>query len=200
MVDCVGDRIHRLVAGVFLALVFAACPSTARSTPSAVCQLSQFNVLLGPRISEATGQHTLALRLVSRSAERCVLDGYPEVALYDDRGLIPFRIQNGGGQMVTHHRPVRFVVRAGGSAWVVLDNYRCDLGTKRAATSVRIATANSALRPLLLVSVVNPYRRLDYCGQGDPGSSLLSHRSNPRFERRSAAEPQMTVGCPSVAL
>ena len=68
-------------------------------------------------------------------------------------------------------RPVRFVVRAGGSAWVVLNNDRCDLGRKRAATRVPIANANSPGGALPLVSVES-LPRPDYCGHGNPGSTL----------------------------
>jgi hypothetical protein len=165
-------RVHRLAAGVLLSLLFAAGPGVARSTPDAACRLSQFKVVLGPGISEATGQHTLALRLVGSGRASCILDGYPRVALYDRAGLIPFSIRNGGGQMITHHRPTRFGLDPGGSAWVVLNNYRCDLGSKRAATRVRIWLAAPALDTFAAVRIVDPYRRLHYCGKGDPGSIL----------------------------
>jgi hypothetical protein len=92
--------------------------------------------------------------------------------LYDHAGAIPFRIRNGGDQMITHDRPTRFVVRAGGNAWVVLNHYRCDLGDKRGATSVRMGPAVPAPGAATFVTITDPYRRLAYCGQGDPGSIL----------------------------
>jgi hypothetical protein len=110
--------------------------------------------------------------LVARGEASCIFNGYPQVALYDHAGLIPFRIRNGGDQMITHHRPTRFVVRPGGNAWVALNNYRCDLGNKRAATSARIGPAAPALGAAAFVAILNPYRRLEYCGEGDPGSVL----------------------------
>jgi hypothetical protein len=52
--------------------------------------MSQFAVAIGPYVSEATQQRTLALRLVYRGDRMCVLNGYPRLTLYDARGVIPF--------------------------------------------------------------------------------------------------------------
>src|SRR2546428_13892803 len=52
------------IVGVCLvALSVAAARSQARPAAAVPCRLSQFAVSLGPYVSEATGQHTLALRL-----------------------------------------------------------------------------------------------------------------------------------------
>jgi hypothetical protein len=48
-------------------------------------------------VGEATEKQTLALRLVNRGKQVCVLDGCPRVVLSDARRMIPFRIGHGGG-------------------------------------------------------------------------------------------------------
>jgi hypothetical protein len=107
---------------------------------------------------------------VNRTGSRCVLDGYPVVALRDRIGLVPFAIRHGGAQMVTSRPPARFVVRPGGAAFVLLNHYRCDRGDLRAATSVRIRVPGQAVT--LTLRLTDPYRRPSYCGPGDPGSTL----------------------------
>jgi hypothetical protein len=117
-------------------------------------------------ISEATGQHTLALRLGNRGRTACVLYGYPKFELRDRRGTIPFRISHGGDQMVTARPPTRVLVRARGAAFVVLNRYRCDLEDRGSARSVRLAfrRGGSALESSI------PRGWIQWCGKGDPGS------------------------------
>jgi hypothetical protein len=63
-------------------------------------------------------------------------------------------------------------VRRRGSAWVVINHYRCDLGPKRAATVIRIGVQGAAYADTISVKVSNPYSMVDYCGKGDPGSTI----------------------------
>ena len=99
----------------------------ARSGPTAAaeCRMSQFSAFLGSYVSEATEQHTLALRLVNRGSRTCALDGYPRVRLLDSRGVIPFPIKHGHDQMITTQPPKPVVVRPGGSAFVILNKNAC---------------------------------------------------------------------------
>ena len=77
-----------------------------------------------------------------------------------------------GFQIHEDELPTRFVVRSGGDAWVVLNHYRCDLGDKLASTRVRIGTAGAIPAEMTSITITDPYRQLDYCGKGDPGSTL----------------------------
>jgi hypothetical protein len=128
------------------------------------CDVADFAIGLGPEVTEATGQHTLLLRLRNRRGA-CFFGGYPRVTLLDGRGAIPFAIVHGGDQMVTNRPPQRFVVRRGGSAFVAMNQYRCDLGDRRTANVVRLGP-NASLR------LTDRYRKPHYCGRGDPGSTL----------------------------
>jgi hypothetical protein len=57
------------LAGALLLSVYLTAPVfAAKSASPTTCRISQFVLSLGPEISEATGQHTLALRLVSVEA------------------------------------------------------------------------------------------------------------------------------------
>jgi N-acetylmuramoyl-L-alanine amidase len=140
-------------------------PASRRSTQAfvAACDLTRFTLALGPLVSEATGQHTLALRLRNHGAA-CRFDGYPRLTLLDRRGAIPFAVTHSGDQMITERPPQRFVVPHGGTAFVVMNQYRCDLGDKRTAVVVRLPGAR--------LRITDKLRRPRYCGRGDPGSTL----------------------------
>jgi hypothetical protein len=134
------------------------------------CRMQQFTVSIGRRISEATGQHTLALRLTNRGAA-CTLYGRPALWFEDTHGRIPFQLRSGTDQMITATYALPVQVRQGGSAWVVINHYRCDLGDKRAASVIRMGVQDASYRNTIRVVINNPYQ-VDYCGKGDPGSTI----------------------------
>jgi hypothetical protein len=141
--------------------------------------MADFTVGIGPRISEATGQNTLALRLVNRRVATCFLRGYPNIAAYDRQGMIPFLVRHGGDQMVTSRPPTRVIVRRNRAAFVLLNHYRCDLGDRRTPTSVRIRLAGATSTESASVKLTVANGRLAYCGKGDPGSILTVSAFEP---------------------
>ncbi len=112
------------------------------------CRIQQFTVTIGRRISEATGQHTFALRLTNRGSA-CTLFGTPALWFEDTHGQIPFQLRGGTDQMIAATDPLPVQVRQGGSAWVVFNHYRCDLGPQRRANMIRIALSGAAYTRLL---------------------------------------------------
>ncbi len=158
--------------GVALAIACIVGHAGARVAAPAPCRLTQFELRLGPDVSEATGQHSLALKLVNRSGSRCFFDGYPSVSFRDGTGPLPFVITHRGDQMVTSRAPARFVVAPGHSAFVVLNHYRCDRGSLRDATHLVIGSAGAHRAAAVVFTITDPYRRLSYCGAGDPGSTV----------------------------
>jgi hypothetical protein len=169
------------LVGLFLAALWVAAAGSRAQPVAAPCRLSQFAVSLGPYVSEATGQHTLALRLANRGSRTCVLDGYPRVMLYDAAGAIPFVIRHGGDQMISSRPPKPVVVRPGGRAFVVINKYRCDRGAVpgtrgtrriRISSGTRAAAGSASITFGDLHTIPMPYRIPDYCGRGDPGSTL----------------------------
>lgn len=157
----------------------AAAVSNALPDVPVSCRLTQFAVSLGPYVSEATGQHTLALRLANRGSRTCVLDGYPRVTLYDTAGTIPFVIRDGGDQMIPSRRPRPLYVRPGGHAFVVMNKYRCDRGMvpgTRGTLRIELSSSTRAGSASITFedphTIPRPYMIPDYCGRGDPGSTL----------------------------
>ena len=123
-----------------------------------------FSLARGPDVSPGTGDHPLALRLVNRGSGTCRVRGYPNIVLQDRHGRIPFVITHRGDQMVTSKPPVTITVRPHRAAYVLLNNYRCDLGGRRSATLLRIGAST--------LHLTDPYRRPNWCGKGDRGSIL----------------------------
>src|SRR5919201_814115 len=120
--------------------------------------------------SPPTGRNPVTLALTNRSGRACFFDGYPTVAVLGvDGSELPFRYNRGGGMLVTSRPPARVEVPPGGSAYVTIDKYRCDLGSQQESAAVRLAPpGDSAALRLLLAA----HPRFDYCGPGDPGSTV----------------------------
>ena len=176
-----------LVGTLILSVSVSGSPTAAGSEAATACRMSAFRLRLGPWISEATGQHTLALRLVSQSASSCVLKGYPSVTLSDRAGPVPFLIRHGGDQMITSRPPTRVLVRPGRGAFVLMNHYRCDRGDLRATTVVKIGLRGHTRREIATLRLTDPYRMPNYCGPGDPGSVLTVSPFEPTL--RSAFVP-----------
>jgi hypothetical protein len=168
-----------VIGGLLIAVSLLAQASqggaAAEVRPS--CRASDFSIAVGFAISPATGQNPLTLRLKNRGANTCVLFGYPTISLADRRGAIPFAIRRGGDQMVTARRPTPVLVRVRGSAFVVLNKYRCDLGDRRLARTLRLGFPTDASRRLSLA--FPPYPHIAYCGKGDPGSTVATSPFEP---------------------
>jgi Domain of unknown function (DUF4232) len=120
-------------------------------------------------VGEATGQNTLAMRLTNRRTMSCLLDGYPVLALYDSHGRIPFTIYHGGDQMVTSGKPSRVVVAPGRTGVIVINKYRCDIGTKRITSELSIGLSGVARKT---IAYPPGHGVFGYCGSGDPGSTI----------------------------
>jgi hypothetical protein len=135
------------------------------------CRMGQFKITVGPRISEATGQHTLALRLTNRG-RACAVFGFPTLWLEDAAGRIPFLVRTGRDQMIAANYPMPVHVRAGGNAWVVINHYRCDRGDERAASIIRIGLTGATGQSTASITIRSPYELVSYCGRGDPGSTI----------------------------
>lgn len=136
------------------------------------CRVSQLTMAKGFEISPGTGQNPLTLRLTNRAQRPCVLHGYPTIAFMDERGSIPFRIRRGGDQMIAPQRPRRVLVRAGRSAFVIVNTFRCDLGDVRVARTLRFGLPGRTSSRLSLA--LPAYPRITYCGSGDPRSTVVT--------------------------
>jgi len=87
-------------------------------------------------VSPQTGQHPILLTLTNKGSTACFLFGYPGISLYDAQGqLLPLTYQWGGDQEVTSAPPSRVGLAPGGTAYVLINKYRCDLGEVESATT-----------------------------------------------------------------
>jgi Protein of unknown function (DUF4232) len=149
-------------------------PPDAQATPAidlatvAPCTVASLKLGYGGGVSEATGQHTLALKFENISSSSCSLFGYPVVKLYDAAGSeLPFVYVNRGDQMVTGAPPHPFALAPGVTGFVTINKYRCDLGTRSVASIVEIELPGSSAGLQFSAS-----SSLGYCGPGDPGSTV----------------------------
>jgi hypothetical protein len=175
--------IRGLLVAVSLLLQAPSGGIAAEARPN--CRASSFSIATGFGISPATGQNPLTLRLTNRGPNACALYGYPAISLADGRGTIPFAIRRGGDQMVTARRPTQVLVRPGRSSFVVLNKYRCDLGIRRLARTLRLGFPRDTSRRLSLT--LSRYPRIGYCGKGDAGSTLATSPFEPSL--RAALHP-----------
>jgi Protein of unknown function (DUF4232) len=150
-------------------------PPTDRAALSApdngpACHPSQLRLTAGPRISEATEQHTLLLVFRSISATACHLQGYPGVALADSAGRrLSFTYRRGGDQMLTSAAPAPVRLPPGGLAYSALNKNACVSFTQTGAARAEV-TSPGQHEPLVLT--LPHYPLLDYCGVGDPGHTI----------------------------
>ncbi len=133
--------------------------------------MGQLAVSIGPWISEATEQHTLALRLTQRGSGACTLDGFPRVILSDARGPIRFRIRHTGDQMISARPPRPVRLHPGVTAYLLLNKNACVAGSYRSATRIEIETpSNGAASFTFPARMPFPWRIPDFCTvAGDPG-------------------------------
>ena len=138
---------------------------------------SHLRLSVGPNHSPATGQNPEAIRLTN-AGSRCVLDGYPLIQFADADGVaIPFALSQTGDQMVTGTSGHPMVIERGGSAWIVLNKYRCDLGDRTAVETIEVRLPGAGA----VGAVAARDSGWAYCGSGDPGSTVHVSPFEPRL-------------------
>jgi hypothetical protein len=179
--------VKSIIAAMLVSLAAAGCQETtvsssatvAHPTPSAQphaerhCAASALVLRPGPAISAMTGEHADSLMLTNHGSVVCTVSGYPQVTLYNSRGVaVPFRYAKGGGPYVTAKKPATLTLAPGRSAYVLVAKYRCDVGTLDDATAIQLTVrglqgpAFSGREP-----IGGGAAGLSYCkgGRKDPG-------------------------------
>jgi hypothetical protein len=87
---------------------------------------------------EPTGQHTVPLAVTRTGGQPCTLDGYPRVVLLNSQRQRLAFSYNHHDQVVTTHPPHPVQVAGHGSAFFMIDKYRCDIRAQSAARWVRV--------------------------------------------------------------
>jgi len=96
-----------VLAAVLPVPTATAVDASAGSVPH--CVAAQLDLRTVDRISEATGQHTLDLKLRDRSG-RCWMFGYPRVSLVDHGRVLPFQVRHVRDQEIGNVTAVRVVL------------------------------------------------------------------------------------------
>jgi hypothetical protein len=143
------------------------------------CVAGQLAVSWGGQVSEATGQHTVSLTISNISTNGCYLSGYPQIGLIDNAGrVLPLQYQTTGDQMVTPAPPLHVDLTPNGLAYVTVNKYRCDTTDLMQASVLRLTPPGltSSFDVSLGANV-----SMDYCGPGDPGSTVHISPVEPNF-------------------
>lgn len=174
-------RSRRLLhGGVVVSMVLWAPAIHAGSAASMAppCTTGALSLSLGPQISSETGEHGLILRLTNHAKRWCTVSGYPGVSFYAHHRLLPFR-SLWGGRYGTGGEPMTVPLRRGARASFVVAKYRCDAGTVRTASEVRVYPPNSTTRLRLALRRQDGVSDISYCRRGvtpaaadDPGNTL----------------------------
>ena len=120
--------------------------------------------------AEPTGQHTAPLAIRRNGAAACTLVGYPTVALLDARGHeLGFRYSHRGDSVVAAHPPRVVDVAGHGSAYFLLNKYRCDIRSLSAARWLRVTLPG--VRGSLTFRLPH-YPIIDYCPADPPSRTI----------------------------
>lgn len=120
--------------------------------------------------SEPTGQHTAPVVLKRLGSTRCTLDGYPTIALVDAHGrVLPFRYSHRGDLVVAARPPHVVHVGGSGSAFFLLNKYRCDLRDTGIARWLRVSLPGVHGG---LVLRLPHYPLIDYCPVRGPSTTI----------------------------
>jgi hypothetical protein len=120
-----------------------------------------WKLALGGDWSEPTGQHTAPVVLKRLGSTPCTLDGYPRISLVNAHGqVLHFRYSHRGDLVVAAHPPHVVHVGASGSAYFLLNKYRCDLRDTGIARWLRVRLPGVRDR---LVLRLPHYPVIDYC-------------------------------------
>ncbi len=155
----------------------AAAFATSNAAPP--CRASALALRFGPELVPMTGEHGGYFALVNHGRTACTLDGYPAVALYDAAGaILPFRYAHQAGGYLTKAPPRAVLLAPGASAYVLVAKYRCDLGVRRDAATMRLTLPGAAaaaraagVMAIRFASRLPGELDMSYCkgGPGDPG-------------------------------
>lgn len=134
------------------------------------CSSSQLHFALGPLISEPTEQSTRLFALTNVSPSTCSLDGYPTVALVDERGVrLPLRYRDGGDQLLTSRPPHPVTLPPLDEAYEAINKNACVGHSSDIAARIRVTLPGAGGT---LAMALARYPVLDYCPRGDPGHLL----------------------------
>lgn len=137
--------------------------------------------------SEPTGQHTAPLAIARTGGSACTLYGYPTISLLDARGkTLPFRYSHHGDLVVAAHPPRAVHVGGHGSAFFLLNKYRCDVRATDVARTLQVGLPGLHGRLSLRLP---HYPIFDYCPVQGPSTSIAVSPLVTNLQRAAARLP-----------
>lgn len=134
--------------------------------------------------SEPTGRHTAPLALTRTGGSACALHGYPKIALLGARGqVLDFRYSHRGDLVVAARPPQAVRVGGHGSAYFLLDKYRCDLRAQNVARWLRVALPGVSGSLTLRLP---RYPIIDYCPADPPSRTIAVSPLVARLDQAAA--------------
>lgn len=113
------------------------------------------------------------MTLLNTSNASCTVDGYPTIALLDNKGsVVPFTYQHGGGEVVTPRPPRSVTIAPGHVAYVTIDKNGCVLAIKVVPVRLELSIPGQ----VSTFAVAQPFASqaaLGYCGPGDPAGDTI---------------------------
>jgi hypothetical protein len=147
----------------------ASIDGRASAGASKPCTSEALAVRSAEPLSPPTGRSPLALGFVNGGPASCSVDGYPDLTLLDaDDNVLPFEQHHGGGMVVGAATPSRIDVPPGGTVYVVIDKYRCDLAAIADVETIHLGLPDDGG----MITVPSDDHRYAFCGAGDPGSTI----------------------------
>jgi hypothetical protein len=120
--------------------------------------------------SEPTGQHTVPLALNRAGGSACKLAGYPTIVLLNaQRERLGFRYSHHGDLVIAIQRPHVVHVGGFGSAYFLLNKYRCDVRSRSAARWLQVGLPG--VRGKLTLRLPH-YPIVDYCPAEVPSRTI----------------------------
>ena len=120
--------------------------------------------------SEPTGQHTAPLSVTRIGGSACTLAGYPKITLLTAGGnTLGFRYRHRGDLVVAARPPHAVRVADGGSAYFLLNKYRCD--AHDAGLARRLLVTLPGVRGSVALRLPR-YPMLDYCTARGPSATV----------------------------
>ena len=149
----------------------SAAPGKSPAQAGAPCGVAQgWSLKLAGTWSEPTGQHTAPLAITRTGASACTLTGYPTVSLLDSHGQrLNFRYSHGGDLVVAARPPRTVRVGGNGSAYFLLNKYRCDTRATDVARWLRVSLPGVRGQVILRLP---RYPILDYCPVAAPSTAV----------------------------
>lgn len=131
------------------------------------CRGDDLAVGLGPPLDSMTGQQVVVLSVENSGDASCWLGGYPSVRLVDGRNRsMGFHVRPGGPYVGTVP-PGHVVLQRGGSAYVKVSKYRCDISTVAVAAAARIRLPGASSGQVVRLRQ-RGNSAISLCGRQDP--------------------------------